>query len=34
MTTSQMIADFTTLAIQAGGWMELDKHIFRTVYYQ
>lgn len=25
MTTSQMIADFTTLAIQAGGWMELDR---------
>ena len=25
MTTSQMIADFTTFAIQAGGWMELDR---------
>ena len=25
MTTSQRIADFTTLAIQAGGWMELDR---------
>ena len=25
MTTSQMIADFTTLAIQTGGWMELDR---------
>ena len=31
MTTSQMIADFTTLAIQAGGWMELDRLYLRLL---
>ena len=34
MTTSQMIADFTTFAIQAVvGWNWIA-YIFRTVYYQ
>ena len=33
MTTSQMIADFTT-RYSSGGWMELIAYIFRTVYYQ
>jgi UDPglucose--hexose-1-phosphate uridylyltransferase len=25
MTFSQTISDFVTLAIQAGGWMEMDR---------
>ena len=25
MTISQTICDFTTLAIEAGGWMEMDR---------
>ncbi|HJF19538.1 MAG TPA: UDP-glucose--hexose-1-phosphate uridylyltransferase, partial [Enterococcus columbae] len=25
MSISQVVTDFTTLAIQAGGWMEMDR---------